>query len=117
MKDERDLSKIQAGDSVAVFFDGKLHHLESVTSATATLIRTPRGEWRRDNGKLRGSHDRFHWSDIRPITDEHRAAVKRGKLLSRVQGTFNSTWAKCNDRELETICVILSDAEKRAEKE
>lgn len=115
MKDERDLSKIKTGDSVAVFFDGTLQCLESVTSTTATIIRTMRGEWRRDNGSMRGQRDCWHSSHIRPITDAHRTELRRNKMLSRVADTNRRTWSRLNDRELETICVILNDVLKRPE--
>lgn len=113
MKDKQDLSKIQTGDSVAIYLDGTLQCFESVTSTTATIIRTGRGEWRRDNGSMRGQRNRWHSLSMRLVTDADRAELKRNKMLSRITGSHN-LWSRLNDRELETVCVILHDAEKRS---
>lgn len=106
------LAGVKAGDKVAVFINAQLHSVETVTSATPTIIRTSQKEWRRDDGYERGrSRGSYTYWSIKPATAEHIDAIRRSQMINKLRHT--EEWQKLTTAELQTIVDMLKTAVAR----
>ena len=113
------LEQIKAGDSVTILNARTVVEIMQVVRVTKTQVITCRSEsnvetrWKKSTGRKVGEHSRWSYVDIFPTTEEHRVALKRGYLLSRVIGLCEiPNLRKLDIEQLEQIVEVFKKEEQ-----